>query len=82
MAKFVLFLLLVIWLWHSPALKRWRSPRQESKRPNPTTPTPTPHTMVQCAHCGVHLPRSEALLAPDQQPYCSPEHQRAGQNRA
>jgi len=33
--------------------------------------------MVRCAHCGVHLPRSEALLL-DGQLWCSEEHARLG----
>lgn len=33
--------------------------------------------MVQCAHCGVHLPRSEALSA-DRHSYCSAAHRDAG----
>lgn len=32
--------------------------------------------MVRCAHCGVHLPRSEGVLA-DGKYYCSAEHHRA-----
>lgn len=36
--------------------------------------------MVRCAHCGIHLPRSEAtMLAGDT--YCSQEHARLGVNR-
>ncbi|MCB1906985.1 MAG: hypothetical protein KDH15_06415 [Rhodocyclaceae bacterium] len=31
--------------------------------------------MVACAHCGVHVPESEALIV-DGIGYCSPEHQR------
>lgn len=34
-------------------------------------------TMVQCAHCGVHLPRSEALLVGGRI-WCSHEHARLG----
>ena len=34
--------------------------------------------MVRCSHCGVHLPRSEGILARDQF-YCSEEHRRIGQ---
>jgi uncharacterized protein len=33
--------------------------------------------MVRCAHCGVHLPRSESL-ARDGRQYCSEEHSRRG----
>jgi len=36
-----------------------------------------PETMVRCAHCGVHLPRSEALLL-NGQLWCSEEHARLG----
>ncbi|MEI2418378.1 PP0621 family protein [Orrella sp. JC864] len=33
--------------------------------------------MVRCAHCGIHLPRSEALLTQGQT-WCGPEHARLG----
>lgn len=33
--------------------------------------------MVRCAHCGVHLPRSEALAAGGHS-YCSAAHRDAG----
>jgi uncharacterized protein len=33
--------------------------------------------LVQCAHCGVHLPRSEARLT-EGVLYCSEEHARLG----
>jgi len=36
-----------------------------------------PETMVRCAHCGVHLPRSEALLS-NGQFWCCEEHARLG----
>lgn len=31
--------------------------------------------MVQCRHCGIHLPRSEAVKLRDEH-YCSEEHRR------
>jgi len=38
---------------------------------------PAPEGMLRCAHCGVHLPASEALqLGKDA--YCSPSHRDAG----
>lgn len=40
------------------------------------TPPPAPRAsqdMVRCAHCGVHLPRSESLLA-DGRYYCCESH--------
>ncbi|MEG0201990.1 MAG: PP0621 family protein [Comamonas sp.] len=33
-----------------------------------------PQDMVECAHCGVHLPRAEALTEKSRF-YCSAEHQ-------
>ncbi len=36
------------------------------------------HPMVQCAHCGLHLPESEALFG-GKQPYCTEAHRQAGQ---
>jgi len=36
--------------------------------------------MVQCAHCGVHLPSTEALHYHGQH-WCSPEHARLGQRQ-
>lgn len=30
--------------------------------------------MVACAHCGIHLPLSEALTSADQRSYCCEEH--------
>lgn len=35
-------------------------------------------SMVRCAHCGIHLPRSEAVLL-DGKTWCSSNHARLGQ---
>ncbi len=52
----------------------WRSGRRASMRAS--RPVGHPTEMVACAHCGVHLPRTEAL---HQGPhyYCCAEHQAA-----
>ena len=39
-----------------------------------------PETMVRCAHCGIHMPRSEALLV-NGDTWCSSEHAKLGQRR-
>lgn len=36
-----------------------------------------PARMVACAHCGVHLPAAEAVLA-GEMPFCSDAHRQAG----
>jgi len=44
-------------------------------------PAPTaPESMVRCAHCGIHLPRSEAVLQ-NGLTWCSTEHARLGPAR-
>ncbi|MBA4112934.1 MAG: hypothetical protein C0492_06150 [Verminephrobacter sp.] len=53
----------------------WRGQRRaESPPPRRPTPAATPQDMVACAHCGVHLPRSEALTH-GPRTYCCAEHQ-------
>jgi uncharacterized protein len=47
------------------------------KRGAPRAPTGAPQPMVRCAHCGVHLPKGDALLIGDDA-FCSPAHRDAG----
>ena len=46
---------------------------------NPSTPSrsQTVEDMVKCAHCGVNLPRSEAIYSGGVF-YCTPEHKQLG----
>ncbi len=70
-----LFLLLValVVIW---AVKRTRMrPPAESAKPE----APTPAEMVSCAHCGLHLPRAEAVSG-QKGLYCSTEHRSAAQD--
>jgi uncharacterized protein len=46
------------------------------KRKRPSTP-PIGEPMIACAHCGVNVPRSEALEGSGRF-FCSEEHRRAG----
>ena len=53
--------------------------RQQRRSPPPThraspPPPAAPQDMVACAHCGVHLPRNEAITL-DTRHYCCAEHQ-------
>lgn len=50
-------------------------PRKESP-----PPVEQPESMVRCAHCGIHMPRSEALLV-NGETWCSGEHAKLGQRR-
>lgn len=61
----VLVLLLVIWLGKSSRRKgdAARKPQDEAAQPRKGTDPPqvVGEVMSACAHCGLHLPRSEAL---------------------
>lgn len=75
--KYLLVLLVVV-----IAVGVWRSRRRVED--NDTAPAKSPalptQDMVACAHCGLHLPRSDALAlrATPAQYYCSPEHRAQG----
>ncbi len=69
----VIGLLLAYWI-----LKRYRRGLGDGGE---TRPAPgAGEDMVRCAHCGVHLPRSESITTQGSF-YCSAEHQREHQPR-
>ena len=57
--------------------------RMAAARARPVSPPPKPPAqrrrrgMVRCAHCGIHLPRSEALLQ-NGRTWCSADHAQRG----
>jgi uncharacterized protein len=74
MAKIILLglgFLFVYWL-----LKGYR--RRVDRDGEKPPPAADGESMVQCAQCGVHLPRSESITMRGSF-YCSAEHQRAHQ---
>ncbi|WP_016834254.1 PP0621 family protein [Herbaspirillum lusitanum] len=57
------------------------SPDREGARRNPFArkrdePRQQIEAMVQCAHCGIHFPVSEAVVHASGALYCSEEHRR------
>lgn len=72
MARLVLLLVVVgvvVW-WVMVARARVRAaPRSDRGR--------EPEAFIRCAHCGVHLPRADALIERDLG-YCSEAHRVAG----
>ena len=61
--KFVLLMLAVIvllWLVRGAMRRRGAPPSQKAQEP-PSASAPEPKPMLSCAHCGLHLPRDEAL---------------------
>jgi len=74
--KFVILLfavLLLLWMLFGRSRRGDRADRP----PRRTPPASQSEAMVACAHCGVHLPRSEAVKV-GALSYCSPTHREAG----
>lgn len=73
--KFVLLVLAVaLLLWMLFGRSR---PRRSARHDDSTPSERAAEDMVACAHCGVHLPRSEALQS-GRLAYCSVAHRDAG----
>jgi uncharacterized protein len=64
---------LIIWLLYRMIYRMLNKPKAQEQvaRQEPS------RDMVKCAHCGIHIPKSEALER-DGKAYCSPEHRDAG----
>lgn len=88
--KYLLLALVVVWLLYSPAVRgrlRGQARRPSGKAHTPhgpagqpgATPTAAQANRIEpCAHCGVHLPVSEALHDLGGRIYCSEAHRLAG----
>lgn len=71
--KYLIVLLVVaavVWL-----LLRSRKPARPAARGSATDSGP--QAMLQCSHCGVHLPRAEALVD-ERGAFCTEAHRLAG----
>jgi uncharacterized protein len=87
MLKYLLLILVVLWLLYSPAVRgllrgkprtpgnRPRGPEQAGSAAGSATRA---DRIVPCAHCGVHLPLKEALCDIGGRTYCSEGHRNAG----
>jgi uncharacterized protein len=67
----VLVVSVVAWLLLRPR----QAERAKHRRPRPKDAGP--QAMLQCRHCGVHLPRGEAIVGPNGA-FCSEAHREAG----
>ncbi|TAM88759.1 MAG: hypothetical protein EPN41_05175 [Candidimonas sp.] len=79
MEKFLSWILLIVaGLLVARIISRQNAARARlARRARPATPTTVPEPMVRCAHCGVHLPRSEALLIKGET-WCCEAHAKLG----
>uniref|UniRef100_A0A2G7T6M8 Deaminase n=1 Tax=Chryseobacterium sp. B5 TaxID=2050562 RepID=A0A2G7T6M8_9FLAO len=82
--KYLLVLIVIIiavGVWRSQRRAEAHERRQAAAPRNPANaPLAAPQDMVECAHCGLHLPRSEAIEAAGRS-YCSAEHRTLAQRR-
>jgi uncharacterized protein len=65
----------------------WWVRQQRSGANTPSKKNKGSNVMLPCAHCGLHIPESEAVLGPAksngaQTPYCSQQHLQQHQDRA
>ena len=63
MGKFIVLLVvvfLIVWLVRGGRPGR-AAPPAPSAAPPPANAPATPDTIVACAHCGLHLPKADAL---------------------
>jgi len=72
--KYLLVLIVIV-----IAVGVWRGQRRTEANPA-NARLAAPQDMVECAHCGLHLPRSEAIEAAGRS-YCSAEHRALAQRR-
>ncbi|MDP4302303.1 PP0621 family protein [Leptothrix discophora] len=70
------YLLIRKWQRQREQASRRAQPAEVPRRPG-AKPAETGR-MVRCAHCGLHLPESEAVRGADARDYCSPAHLSAG----
>jgi len=70
-----------IWLWRKNRREEMRDAMREraakAQQQQQRTAAGTPQAMVRCAHCGLHLPATEAIADPSGAVYCSTAHREA-----
>lgn len=66
-------LAVAFWIWRSNRVGSQSQPVPKTTKAEPGSASTPVQTMLQCAHCGVHLPASDAV-AGKQGRYCSAEH--------
>ncbi len=80
----VIFVAVLVFFW---LLRRALGSRKNADRPRDPAPKAAPvavSDLVSCAHCGVHLPKGEAVPGGDAarpgdtRHFCSDEHRRLG----
>lgn len=77
--KFLLLLAVVgIAIWMFKSRSRVPGPKSPPAAPRPGKSAAEATPMLACAHCGVHLPKTDAVFDPAGHAYCSAAHLQAG----
>ena len=71
MSKLLLLILIAIAVW-------WLARGVRRKDANKVAPDATSEQMVNCSHCGLYLPQSEAIAEGDKFFCCAEHRRRAG----
>jgi uncharacterized protein len=66
-------LAVVVWIDRSKKLRQNQTRQAPLKNATPANPA-TLESIVACAHCGLHVPVSEAKMSLGSQYYCSDAH--------
>lgn len=73
---------IAIWLWRKNRREEMRDAQREraakAQRAPAAPAVGAPQAMVRCAHCGLHLPATDAIAGPGGAVYCSAAHRQAG----
>lgn len=72
----ILLLVVLAWLVYA-LLKKYRSSVERDEQDKPSAPMQ--EDMVRCTQCGVHLPKSEAILSRGEF-FCCDEHRHEHQH--
>ena len=72
--KYLLWAALIYIAWRWLAAKKSATGQPVAASATSDDAGGSPEKMVGCAHCGIHLPLSEAVPGPAGLHYCSEEH--------
>lgn len=76
----IIILMLAIRMFAGRVQALFKNMQSNASQPPATRQSQASEAMVQCAHCHIHLPRSEACLIHGKT-WCSEEHARLGQKQ-
>ena len=73
-----IFIGVVAWLWFNDTRKQQRRAREKARADTAGAPSSGTaiERMVACAHCGLHVPASDAIVTGIGASFCSEAHRR------